>query len=100
MKPFSQIAEESKFQLNEGYSSTLKQVEYDLIDANADRKPGDHGVNKAGKEFKDIVILEASKTTLRFVQKKGSDFQINEYDKSANKAQYMSVYSGDLKYFK
>ena len=71
-----------------------------LIDANKDRKPGEHGVNKEGKEFKDIIVLEASKTSLRYAQKKGSDFELTSYSKTANRSESMTLKASDLKHLK
>lgn len=99
MKSFKQICKEANM-LSEGTSGKLSQFEYDLIDANKDRKPGEHGVNKAGEEFKDIIVLEATKINLRYAQKKGSDFELVSYSKSANRSESMTLKGSDLKYLK
>ena len=99
MKTFEQLKKDVSL-VTEGSSGKLTQFEYDLIDANKDRKPGEHGVNKEGKEFKDIIILEATKMSLRYAQKKGSDFELTSYSKTANRSESMLLKAADLKYLK
>lgn len=89
------------FMLAEGTSGgKLNQMQFDLIEANKDRKPGEHGVGKDGKEFKDIVVLSASANGFRFVQKTSSKIELNEWSRTSNSAVSFMLSSADLKYIK